>query len=47
MTAGQPSDKVTVLTFSPSFKTDSIVLTNDNKVAKVKDDKYGKVILLN
>ena len=47
MTAGEPAAEATALTFSPSFKTDSVVLANDNKLAKVKDDKHGKVILLN
>jgi hypothetical protein len=48
------NSKNTILSFSPLFKTyfiflfrDSILLSNENKLAKVKDDKNGKVILLN
>jgi hypothetical protein len=44
-TANEASSKA-LLTFSPLLKTDSIVLEKDNKIAKVKDDKNGRIVLL-
>ena len=46
-TAGDPSSKPATLVFSSQFKTDSVTLDKEGKNAKVKDDKNGKIVLLN
>jgi hypothetical protein len=46
-TAGDPSSKSVVLAFSSQLKTESVVLDKDGKNARVKDDKNGKIVLLN